>query len=95
MNPTPLIGRFLLAACLLLPAAATLTHASTLSKAERTSESMEPALSFPEQEQATADQEGEEEPFFFEESSEHRPRSPTPGSEMAAPATHFGSRKKR
>jgi arylsulfatase len=54
MNPTPLIGRFLLAACLLLPAAATLTHASTLSKAERTSESMEPALSFPEQEQATA-----------------------------------------
>jgi hypothetical protein len=49
-----LFGLKLFAACLVLPTLAKPTHASTLSKAVRTSESMGPAPSFPEQEQNAA-----------------------------------------
>ncbi|SDX32350.1 sulfatase-like hydrolase/transferase [Thiocapsa roseopersicina] len=49
-----LFGLTLVAACLGLPTLAMPSHASTLTKAVRTSESMEPALSFPEQEQNAA-----------------------------------------
>jgi arylsulfatase len=49
-----LFGLTLFAACFVLPTLAMPSHASTLSKAVRTSESMEPALSFPEQEQTAA-----------------------------------------
>jgi arylsulfatase len=54
MNAASWVRRLVLAACLVAPVFTPLTHASTLSKAVRTSESLEPALSFPEQEQAAA-----------------------------------------
>jgi arylsulfatase A-like enzyme len=52
MTSTPFIKGLLLAASLVLPALTTPSHASSLSKAVRTSESLEPALSLPAQEQA-------------------------------------------
>ena len=55
MKPISWFAQLLLDAWLILPATIAPTHASTLSKAVRTSDSMEPGLSFPEQEQAAAE----------------------------------------
>ncbi len=54
MNPRSLAGRMLPTCSLVMIPVAVFAQASTLSKAVRTRESMEPALSRPEQDKATA-----------------------------------------